>query len=844
MKNKLTYIKLSFLLICSLFISGTALAQLEILADTSFEAGSPNPSWTETSTNFGTPLCTVALCTNGTGTGPHTGTWWSWFGGIGTALEESSLTQTVTIPVSTAANLTFYLEQIVCDDPADFLDVVIDGTDTVFHTDGSSALCGVLGYSLQTVPMTAYADGNSHTVQFHSITFGTNGTPTNIFVDDVSLIVDTTSAGAPCDTTISFNPALAIPDNDLLGVADSEVVSTAPGTILGTDVKVTSVCFAITHTYVGDLSVILTAPNGTQITLMDQPGVPASTFGCAGDDVNACVILGTGNEMENVCGNLPAISGSYTAANATDLNAINIAGGSPNGTWTLSVTDAAAGDTGTVDSWSLTFDTGPSATWTQPASYTLCSAAPINLDLLITGTAGGTWSGTGVTGNMFDPAGLYGNIPVTYTVTAGSCTSTQTHSFLVYCSFENYGWVSKPDIPTGTFGLAGAFWLNGNSGSSPGQLFAFGGADFTAIQAYNNSFSTVANTWSTMTAMPTAKYQFSAQRVGDKIYCAGGYSTGFVPDTNTYIYDVINNTWANGALMPTPVGDYASGVYMDSLIYYIGGYSGADENIVQIYNTFTDTWTTGTTKLGTAAGGLRGGINGNKIVTVGGYNQTLASELDEAYLGDIDPIDPTQITWTALPAYPGGTVGRLAAGVPYGNQHPLIIFVGGDPSGTGTAAIDKCWGYDIIDNQWKFGPPKITAVSNISDFAGVVYNDSLWMASVSGYDGAALTTVHEWLNLGSFIPLSVAQNSAVNNSGVNIYPNPAGDYLSISVKDRNTLISTVEIMDVTGRKVLNASFDKKENVYSINVKNLTKGIYFVEINSVEGKQLAAKFAKQ
>src|SRR5690242_10237461 len=45
------------------------------------------PYWWQSSTNFGTPLCTVADCTNGGGTaGPRSGNVWSWFGGVNFSL--------------------------------------------------------------------------------------------------------------------------------------------------------------------------------------------------------------------------------------------------------------------------------------------------------------------------------------------------------------------------------------------------------------------------------------------------------------------------------------------------------------------------------------------------------------------------------------------------------------------------------------------------------------------------------------------------------------------------------------------------------------------------------------
>lgn len=64
------------------------------VTDPSFEAGSPSSFWGESSTNLGTPLCTLAGCGDGSGTvGPRTGTWWAWFGGFGEGTEVGMLVQ-------------------------------------------------------------------------------------------------------------------------------------------------------------------------------------------------------------------------------------------------------------------------------------------------------------------------------------------------------------------------------------------------------------------------------------------------------------------------------------------------------------------------------------------------------------------------------------------------------------------------------------------------------------------------------------------------------------------------------------------------------------------------------
>lgn len=453
-----------------------------------------------------------------------------------------------------------------------------------------------------------------------------------------------------------------------------------------------------------------------------------------------------------------------------------------------------------------------------------------------------------VTFDPWTPAAVGTYTVIVYTSLTGdtdNSNDTLSKVVTVFPEFENYGWVSKPNVTAGTFGLAGAFNLLGSTATSPGTLFSMGGADFTAVQPVMNEFNTLPNSWSASPAMPTAKYQFSAQKVGDKIYVSGGYSGGFTPDMNTYIYDITNNLWNNGAFMPTPVGDYASGVYNDSLIYYIGGYNGTgDDNGVKIYNIISNTWSTGTSKPGTATAGLRGGIYGDKIVIVGGYSQTLGMPIPDAYIGTIDPLNPTQITWAPLPDYPGGPVGRLAGGIAFMELRPLVYFVGGDPTGGGVLVKTDCWGYDLNDNQWKIGPQKITGVSNISDFVGLVYNDSLWLASVAGYDGTVIATVNEWLNLGASPPLGVNEHNAIITDLITMYPNPAIDQLTVLIKD-NAAIETIAITDVTGRIISTEKISKGVALIKLNIKPLDSGVYMLTIVGTNAIRLGhAKFIKE
>jgi hypothetical protein len=153
------------------------------VADGSFEAGIGAGTWTESSTNFGTPLCD-SLCGSNGGTGPRTGSIFAWFGGVDD-FEEGSLEQSLTIPAG-APSLDFYLEiPAASGNGVDFLRVKIDGT-TVFEALENDPVYGGPGYELASVPLGAFADGGVHTLRFESII---TGSPllTNFAVDDISI---------------------------------------------------------------------------------------------------------------------------------------------------------------------------------------------------------------------------------------------------------------------------------------------------------------------------------------------------------------------------------------------------------------------------------------------------------------------------------------------------------------------------------------------------------------------------------------------------------------------------------------------------------------------------------
>ncbi|MFN8442685.1 MAG: proprotein convertase P-domain-containing protein [Caldilineaceae bacterium] len=106
------------------------------------------------------------------------------------------------------------------------------------------------------------------------------------------------------------------------------------------------------HTYIGDLTFILTQQSTNKsVTIIDRPGNPATSFGCAYDNIVATL----GDEallpVESQCNQtIPSINGSFKPNNPLSL----FDGGQSNGIWTLKVIDNDPySDSGTLNSWGL-----------------------------------------------------------------------------------------------------------------------------------------------------------------------------------------------------------------------------------------------------------------------------------------------------------------------------------------------------------------------------------------------------------------------------------------------------------------------------------------------------------
>jgi len=240
--------------------------------------------------------------------------------------------------------------------------------------------------------------------------------------------------GRPSASTYSYTgPAVAIPDYNSTGINVPININGFTGNIDDLNFRFdgnacTSAAGATTvgldHTWVGDLVITLTSPQGTTVTLLNRPG--GGSFGSAGNNFCNTVLDDEGGvaSIQSITEGSAPSTGAFTPA--SPLAAFK--GQNPNGTWTLHVSDMERGDTGNVRAFSLAVAGAPScADDASPKTVATRVTMPNdagwnNTDADIALNAVDNKAGSGVRDITYSAVGAQ-SIPTT-TVAGGSTTLT------------------------------------------------------------------------------------------------------------------------------------------------------------------------------------------------------------------------------------------------------------------------------------------------------------------------------------------------------------------------------------------------------------------------------------
>ncbi|HKK69337.1 MAG TPA: C25 family cysteine peptidase [Bacteroidales bacterium] len=538
------------------------------------------------------------------------------------------------------------------------------------------------------------------------------------------------------------------------------------------------------------------------------------------------------------------------------------------------ITYEITGSCGDIDTEIIHVDADVDATIT-PVGTLCASDAPVTLTAA---TSGGTWSGTGVSGNMFDPAiaGL-GTHTITYEVSNGACTATDNVTIDVIDNAdatidaiadmcESSGSVTLTaataggtwsgtgiiDASAGTFDPSTAgpgdhtitYEITGSCGDTDTEIVHVD----AAVDATINPVGTLCASDAPVTlTAATSGGTWSGTGVSGNMFDPAVSGTG----TFTITYEISNGTCFDSDDISITVTDAA-----DATI----------DPVADLCETSGSVTLTAATSGGTWSGN---GVSGNT------FNPQAAGPGDHMVTYEITGScgDTDQIT-IHVDAMPDATItdpGSFCLGDAAVTLNAAET--GGTWSGNGvsgsefdpnTAGIgNHTISYEIVNGTCAASDDVSIAVGDIPSVDITVYNattatseDGSASAAVSGglapYDylwsNGDTDNVMEDVSAGTYslmvtdaagcmyttpVEIDFANSIDEESASLAVYPNPAGS--EVFVEMHNMSAESISMVNVIGQTVHNLTV--QSDIERIDVSDLKSGVYFIKIKTADQEHI-------
>ena len=523
---------------------------------------------------------------------------------------------------------------------------------------------------------------------------------------------------------------------------------------------------------------------------------------------------------------------SYSWSHDNSLNAPTATGLSA-GSYSVIVTDA----NGCMDtvSFSLSDPNLPAVSLTPFApvivtdpAFTLTGGSP----------AGGTYSGTGVSGGMFDPSVGPGNFTITYTYTDGNgCTNSASQNIQVNGPAGDADLIVL-DATTDTelFGLTDGLQINkAVIGETPLGIIL--NPDSNPNGVFFSLTGPINRTQAEGASPPFSLFGDIGVDVQGQPFPVGDYTLVASPNngpTITVNFSVIDGPPGNQSPIAAAFGN-ADAATAFKVNFSSAGSFDPDGTIVQYDWNFGDGATS---------------MQQNPMhtyATGGTYNVSLTVTDNEGATGmtniQVEAVDPNDIdkvvSFTLVDADDDADIRDLVnndviidsdiAGI------ALNIRANTDPGTVGSVVFSLT---GALTRNWteSFAPYALYADS-AGDYAGVNFpigNYTLTATPYSGASGSGDAGQALTINFSVMADMLFAR-PPVNSMKVS--PNPASTTISMEFKEPAKIVA-FQVFDLTGRLVATVKGSPSDNqkMYQLNVLSLQAGTYFVRTIDANGKQ--------
>jgi N-acetylneuraminic acid mutarotase len=237
-----------------------------------------------------------------------------------------------------------------------------------------------------------------------------------------------------------------------------------------------------------------------------------------------------------------------------------------------------------------------------------------------------------------------------------------------------------------------------------GKIYILGGYTSSPFQPVNNTYeySSITNTWTAKSPVPTIRGASAAGEIGGKIYVIGGAGFNLLQSNDiNEMYDPLADAWETKAPMPT-ARDHHAVIVLDTLLYSIGGrnfsFNIGSNSIVEAYSPLTNKWYPMDSLIWARSGFSLASAN-NKIYAIGGEWFTPGQS---GLRAQIEVYDPKLNNWEFLTTMQT-------------TRHGLGAGVVSDTIYTISGGIQAGFSYSDVNEA--FAPGKSIGIQQISEVA-------------------------------------------------------------------------------------------------------------------------------
>ena len=385
------------------------------------------------------------------------------------------------------------------------------------------------------------------------------------------------------------------------------------------------------------------------------------------------------------------------------------------------------------------------------------------------------------------------------------------------------------------------------------HIFSFTGMDTTKScgQAHLRSYmyNTETANWTKIADVPYALggvVAAGASTIKNEIYVLGGYhirdNCTEVSSRAVHRYNPATDDYTKLADLPIAIDDHVQAVYADSLLYVITGWSNSTNVLqVQIYDPSQNEWTMGTPVPNDPEWrvfGASGSIINNTIYYSGGASLTCNNTVcfgpsKLLRRGDINPNDPTQITWSSEET--DEAIGYRMAAVAAGSN---FMWLGG---------ADLTYNFDGIDYNGTGGvePNQRITTVNLAFEERAVYENVL--PPSMDFRGIGKLDNNNFILCGGMrenqtvsdkvyqVTVSGLVATKEYTTATTLFPNPAADEIHIAGE---LTAGRYYIFDAVGNIISNGAIQEE-----LDISFLNPGMYILTLQQDSKPAQYSRFIK-